>query len=117
MSGERIYVRGEGGAVFPMDLPLPEPIADRLAAGQLTRVNRDGSPYTGGSPAAETGAPSGVVLGEDGRSDLTAGRVPRPPQNATKAEWIDHVVGRGLLARDVAENYTKADLIDLAGES
>ncbi|MDT0270261.1 hypothetical protein RM844_28720 [Streptomyces sp. DSM 44915] len=112
MSGGRIYVRGEGGAVFPMDLPLPEPIADRLAAGQLIQVNRDGSPHKGGTADVQ------VAAGADGAGtdSPAAGRATaRPAQAAPKSEWIGHVVSRGLLSREDAEAMTKADLIDLAG--
>lgn len=53
-AAETIHVRGEGGYVFAMDLPLPEALAKRLAAGELTRVNADGSPYT--EPAPKRGS-------------------------------------------------------------
>lgn len=115
---ETIHVRGEGGAIIPMDLPLPEPIADRVAAGQLVRVNPDGTPYIGtGAATAPASAPERPALGEDGRSDLTAGRVPRPPQSAPKSDWIDHIALRGLRSREDAEAMTKADLIELSEES
>jgi hypothetical protein len=38
-----------------MTLPLPEPIAGRLAAGGLVRVNEDGTPYSGSAEPAEAG--------------------------------------------------------------
>ncbi|MGW3936446.1 hypothetical protein [Streptomyces phaeochromogenes] len=104
---ETIHVRGEGGAIFAMDLPLPESIADRLASGLLVRVNEDGSPHAG-APAQES--PTGAEEG----SDLTEGRTPRPAVNASKSEWIAHVVARGLASADDAANLTKADLIELA---
>lgn len=43
---EVIHVRGEGGGVWPMDLPLSPPIQQRFDRGELTRVNEDGTPYT-----------------------------------------------------------------------
>lgn len=103
---ETIYVRGEGGAILAMDLPLPEGIAERYAAGLLVRVNSDGSPHGGAPAREETGG------GTDG-SDLTAGRSPRPGVNAPKSEWIAFVVARGGLSAEDAANYTKADLIDM----
>lgn len=42
---ETIHVRGEGGGIHEMALPLPEAIKGRLDSGQLTRVNPDGSAY------------------------------------------------------------------------
>lgn len=106
---ETIHLRGEGGAIFEMDLPLPEGIAERYERGLLVRVTVDGAPAQPAAPAADPTAPQK----EEERSDLTAGRSPRPAVNAPKAEWIACVVARGLLSAEDAENYTKADLIDM----
>jgi hypothetical protein len=46
-------------------------------------------------------------------SDLTAGRSPRPADDAPKAEWIAYVAARGLLSREDAANYTRDDLIHM----
>lgn len=105
---ETIHVRGEGGAVFTMDLPLPEGIAERYERGLLARVNADGSPYAG----APAGAQDENAAPAEG-SALTAGRVPRPGVNASKQEWISFVVSQGHLSADDAANYTKADLIEM----
>lgn len=40
-----LHLKGEGGAVFKMALPLHPQIAKRYKAGLLKRVNEDGSPY------------------------------------------------------------------------
>jgi hypothetical protein len=106
---ETISVLGEGGGIHAMDLPLPEPIQDRLTRGMLRRVNEDGSPYMGG---ADTDTDAVV---EDG-GDPAAPPSPdgRPPQAAPKSEWIGYVVRLGKLSAEDAANYTKADLIDLA---
>lgn len=47
---ETIYMRGRGGAVWEMTLPLPEYIAKQYEAGDLVRVNQDGSPFTEDAP-------------------------------------------------------------------
>lgn len=107
---EMIHVRGEGGAILTMDLPLPEGIAERYERGQLTRVNEDGSPFYGG-PADQGADPADP--GDEGGSDLTAGRSPRPAMNAPKAEWVAFVVAQGQMSAEDAAAYTKADLIDL----
>lgn len=104
---ETIYLRGEGGGIHAMDLPLHESIADRYARGMLTRVNADGTPFTEGliaSPPADTGD------GQDAAPEAAG----RPAQAAPKAEWIAYVVGQGHLSAEDAANLTKADLIDLA---
>jgi hypothetical protein len=40
---EHGWFRGEGGAVWRMDLPLAEVVADQVKKGALVRVNKDGS--------------------------------------------------------------------------
>ncbi|MDX3235657.1 hypothetical protein PV392_08150 [Streptomyces sp. ME03-5709C] len=109
---ETIHVRGEGGAIFAMDLPLSEGIQQRLEQGLIQRVNPDGSPFQAipSAPADEREEGDGE---DKGGSDLTAGRSPRPGVNAPKAEWIAYVVSQGLLSADDAANYTKADLIEM----
>ncbi|MDT3395439.1 hypothetical protein RKE29_02030 [Streptomyces sp. B1866] len=103
---ETIHVLGEGGMVFPMDLPLPEAIADRLAAGQLRRVNPDGTPYT--DPATAAPAPAPV-----GGGALTRGETPRPGKNAAKSEWVAWAVAVHGLDMGEADGMTKQALAGL----
>jgi hypothetical protein len=42
----QIHVRGTGGQIITMDLPLNDAMQQQLDAGTLQRVNVDGSPYT-----------------------------------------------------------------------
>lgn len=102
---ETIYVRGEGGAIFAMDLPLPEAIADRLAKGQIKRVNRDGSPYAGTDPVTTRAAEQG--------SALTEGLVPRPGARASKDDWVLWAMAVHALPEADAEAMTKAQLQEL----
>ncbi|MFF9197336.1 hypothetical protein ACF09L_19220 [Streptomyces sp. NPDC014779] len=94
---ETIYILGEGGGIHAMDLPLPEPIADRLTKGLLRRVTEDGTPYDaaadGGVPTLPTEAPA---------------------KTAPKAEWVGWAVAQGADPED-AEGMTKADLVELYG--
>lgn len=48
---ETIHVRGEGGGIFRMMLPLHPAIQQRMDAGAIVRVNEDGSPL--GEPSAK----------------------------------------------------------------
>ncbi|MFD6874527.1 MULTISPECIES: hypothetical protein [unclassified Streptomyces] len=105
---ETIYLRGEGGGIHAMDLPLHESIADRWARGLLTRVDADGRSFSGGLDE-NVPAPEG---GDGEPSAHKAGGKPAP--TAVKAEWIAYVVGQGHMSADDAANLTKADLIDLA---
>jgi hypothetical protein len=100
---ETIYVRGEGGGIHAMDLPLPEPIQERLTKGMLQRVNEDGTPYIEESP----------------ESSEDAGKVPAPPltepsKTATKPEWVGWAVVKGATPEE-ADGMTKADLIEKYG--
>ncbi|UFS59477.1 hypothetical protein [Subtercola endophyticus] len=94
-----VFVRGEGGSVFKLDLPLHESIEDRLRKGYLTRVEEDGSPI-----AVET-ADDGVIPGPPTK---------RPPLNADKATWVGWAVVNGMTP-DLAEAATKQDLIEKFG--
>lgn len=91
---ETIYLRGEGGGIHAMDLPLPEPIQERLTKGMLQRVNEDGSPYREPEPTEPT----------------------EPAKTASKAEWVGWAVANGATPED-ADGMTKADLIELYGTS
>lgn len=102
---ETIYVRGEGGGIFAMDLPLPEAIADRLTKGLIRRVNEDGSPYTEAPPAPSEPEPSSQVPGLP---------LAEPAKSAPKAEWVGWAVVSGSTPED-AEQMTKTDLIEKYG--
>lgn len=104
-----IHVRGEGGQVIKMDLPLPEPIQDRLTKGLIRQVNADGSPYTGPAPQAAAGQQES----RDQGSALTEGRTPRPAVNARKAEWVGWAVGVHGMDPEDADALSKADLMEL----
>ena len=91
-----IYVRGEGGGIHAMDLPLHESIQQRLTAGQLARVNQDGSPYTGVAEPSVAAPPA-----------------TRPSKAAQKSEWVGWAVTVHHLDPEKAEAMTKADLADM----
>jgi hypothetical protein len=95
---DTIYVRGEGGSIFRLALPLHESIADRLAKGYLVQVNEDGSPYTGEPEPSVPALPT------------------EPPAvSAVKADWVGWAVACGATPDD-AEAMTKADLIEKYGK-
>lgn len=93
---EHVFVRGEGGSVFKLDLPLHETIADRLAKGYLTRVaNADGDPYVEGAETATVPTPPTAP----------------PKKNDAKTLWVGWAVVNGMTPDD-AEALTKDDLIE-----
>ncbi|MDX2566082.1 hypothetical protein PV413_19605 [Streptomyces scabiei] len=107
---ETIYVRGEGGAIIAMDLPLPEPIQERFDRGQLVRVHSDGSPYY---PAADKApGPAAAPASEPG-SALTEGLVPRPGARAGKTDWVLWAMAVHAIPEADAEAMTKNQLQDL----
>lgn len=94
-----VYIKGEGGAVFAWDKPLPGHIQARIDKGAIKLVNEDGTPH--------------VEQRDDG-SDLTNGVPARPNQSASKAEWVAYAVNALGMEADAADSATKQDLIDLA---
>ncbi|MFJ8109985.1 hypothetical protein [Streptomyces sp. NPDC096132] len=110
---ETIHLRGEGGGIHAMDLPLPEPIEERLRKGMLQRVNEDGTPYVE-APAEETEGPTGV-----GQVPAPGQQVPglpltEPAKTANKPEWVGWAVVKGADPEE-ADGMTKADLIEKYG--
>jgi hypothetical protein len=99
---ETIYIRGEGGGIHPMDLPLPEPIQERLTKGMLQRVNEDGTPYVESDPAEP-----------EGRKPFTT-PLTEPAKTANKPEWVGWAVVKGADPEE-ADGMTKADLVEKYG--
>lgn len=97
MPEETIHILGEGGTVFELSLPLHESIAERMAAGQIRRVNPDGSPYEGPSEAGVPEAPTEA-----------------PKASAAKGEWVAWAIACGA-DPDEAAAATKQDLVDRYG--
>ena len=106
---ETIYVRGEGGAIIAMDLPLPEHIQERFDRGQLVRVHSDGSPYYPAAPIPAAAAP----VTEPQGSALTEGIVPRPGTRASKDDWVLWAMAVHAIPEADAEAMTKAQLQEL----
>lgn len=94
---ETVHILGEGGTVFELQLPLHEAITERLAAGQIRRVNADGSTYDG---PAEPG--------------VAAPPTEAPKPGANKGDWLAWAVASGA-DPDEAAAATKQDLIDRYG--
>lgn len=94
---ETHHYRGEGGVVWAHDLPLPEPIQEKVTKGYLRRVSADGSPWA--EPVA-----AGADAGDQ-----------RPAQNAVKADWVGYAVRVHGADADEADGMTKTDLIEKYG--
>jgi len=85
------WFRGEGGAIWQMDLPLPSGIQQRVVKGHVLRVNEDGSLYGDSAPE-------------------------RPADGASRAEWVGYASRVLGLDPEVAEGLTHQDLVDKATE-
>jgi hypothetical protein len=94
---ETIHVRGEGGSIIKMDLPLPPAIEHQMRKGHLRRVNPDGSEYTEPQP-----------------DDVPSLPTEQPAATANKTAWVGWAVTRGARPDD-AEAMTKRDLIEKYG--
>ncbi|MEU6033977.1 hypothetical protein ABZ801_01065 [Actinomadura sp. NPDC047616] len=90
------WFRGTGGAIWRMALPLAPDLAAAHAAGQLVRVNPDGTPYTGPSTVPPMTAP--------------------PSAKAGKRAWVEWAVACGADPEEAAA-VTKHDLIDTYGQA
>ncbi len=102
MGAETAWFRGEGGAIFEMDLPLPEAIAARVVAGAVRRVaGPDGGEYVP-DEADEPTVP------------VPAPPTKRPADTALKPAWVAWAVAQGA-DLEAAEAATKQDLIDKYG--
>lgn len=95
------WFRGQGGVIWPIDLPLPADMQEQLVKGYLMRVNEDGTPY------AEPGL----------TGDTPADPEPEQPpaSNANKATWVGYAHRVHGVSIDDAEAMTKTDLIELYG--
>lgn len=94
-----IFIKGEGGGIFQLSLPLHETIEDKLRKGLVTRVDQDGNPFV-------------QVEGEDPVPGLPDAR---PARNAPKLDWVGWAVAQGCDVTE-AELMTKADLVDTYGQ-
>jgi hypothetical protein len=93
---DTVHILGEGGGIFEMQLPLSEPIEDRLLKGYLKRVNADGTPFVEKSERVQ------------------------PAPYASKGEWVGWAVHVSEstdtpITPDDAEALTKTDLIEMYG--
>lgn len=107
---ETIYLRGEGGGIHAMDLPLPEPIQERLTKGMLQRVNEDGTPYIEAPSEPSTDSVKVPAPGQQ----VPGPPLTEPPKTANKPDWVGWAVVRGATPEE-ADGMTKADLIEKYG--
>lgn len=110
---DTVWMRGEGGSVIAMDLPLPEGIQQRVDAGLIVRVNPDGSPWSGEDPVV----PDPDVVDPEDADELARDDVgPARPERANpKARWVEYAQLVSDLTREEAEALTKAELITRFG--
>lgn len=80
---DTIHVRGEGGTVWEMDLPLRPDHAERLADGRLTRVNADGSSYAG-APEPDSDPADDDQDGDDDQPPELEAFLAEPPSPPAK---------------------------------
>lgn len=95
---QQITVRGEGGFVFLMDLPLPPEIKKRIDEGALTVIS--------GRSLEEPPVDQGV---EAAKPDVAQG-LEEPALYAPKPEWIAYAVQKGVDSEE-ARTLTKEQLI------
>ncbi|HEY5834985.1 hypothetical protein [Streptomyces sp.] len=109
-----IYLRGEGGGIHAMDLPLPEPIQERLTKGMLQRVNEDGTPYAGPQESSAPEQEETPPLVPEPGQQVPGPPLTQPAKAASKADWVGWAVVCGADSEE-ADGMTKADLIEKYG--
>lgn len=91
--------------------------ADRMTRQDLIELPpdyKDHDPLTSTGPEPDDDGDAVVGDAADGEPKNLPASAGKPSQSDPKSVWIDYVVRQGLMAREDAETYTKADLIDLA---
>lgn len=101
---DTVIIRGEGGAEITYDLPLPDPIAERLAAGRVRLIEGEVDPDP--APAAT----EAVVDDDDAEDD----DVEAPAGNASKAAWLEYAEAQGADPDDL-DDMSRDDLAEAFG--
>lgn len=83
MSDGTVYMKGLGGAVFEMTLPLQPAIRKQYDAGDLMQVNADGSQYDGPDDLADDAEEP--AEDDDGTEVDAPGSDPTAPKAPSKA--------------------------------
>lgn len=103
-------IRCEGGSIEPMELPLGEGMASRLASGALVRVNEDGSLWSGDpAPTVDTVAAQNAAKELAAAAKLTP--LERPVDSAKKPLWVAYAASTGAITEGAAQDLTKDELI------
>lgn len=109
-TGDKLRLRGPAGAPFVVTVGpafTEQDIKQRLKSGEWRHLDDD-------MPDPVPPASDPVPVPEQGQAAPVPEADPnRPPVNAPKAAWIDHVVASRRMSRGDAANYTKQDLIDM----
>ncbi|MGW1278021.1 hypothetical protein ACWD4V_13855 [Streptomyces tsukubensis] len=125
--GDQIRITGSGGAPALLTVARPfaaREIREKLASGEwrlaaepepgpAARADGNTPPPVADTAGAEPAGAADPVPGPGPAAPPPADTVGKPSQAAPKADWIDHVVRSRLLSRDDAENFTKADLVEM----
>lgn len=99
-----VNLKGEGGVVWTLDLPLSPNLAKQLEKGQLKPADDDARRlFASQEDATEAMDPDGGT--GDGPS---GGEDDRPAANAKKATWVSYAQARGI----DTEGLTKNQLVD-----
>lgn len=106
------WYRTEGGSILLMDHPLSEPIAARVAKGEITRVaNEKGDPY---AEPEETKPKRGAKSATDPAAELKAAQAKLAEQEKALAEVTaerDTALAERDAALEAAKPAVKVDAV------
>jgi len=112
--GDELRLIGSAGAPFAVTVGQPFTKAEiqrRLDSGEWS--------WPGDAPQPDPEADTDEPPTEDPDAGTPAAEAEpdpdRPALNAPKAEWVVYVARTQHMSREDAANYTKADLIEMAG--
>lgn len=113
---ETIRIRGEGGLVWEVDLPLPHGFEHRLNTGDLVQVDEDDNPIPRAEPTDPGPEDPEDLDPEDPdlKDPVDPYATPRPDDKALKPAWVTYAVSKGCPVND-ANGFTTAELIEKYG--
>lgn len=113
-AGDEFRLIGSAGAPFMVTVGQPFTEAEiqrRLDSGEWSRPGDAPAP----SPEPDTDEPPAEDTATEEAAPEAEPDPERPAQSAPKADWVAYVARTQHMSREDAANYTKADLIEMAG--
>ena len=115
MSPDLVHLAADGGVPIGFTLPLGEYVRKQWEAGELVRVNGDGTPWdeAGDDPDTLAAAQQASEEPAEPGGDEPPGVPVRPRDSAHRRHWQAYAVDLGACTKDEADGMTRAQLVEL----